>query len=248
MALFEQPLNEILAYINEKSTNGLARDFSFTPVIPVADSTQVILSDDAGLELGKPPGASLSLLLWDDGSAVTDGRITLVGPDFAETDLSSLPFGQVIVAGGDFSEEYDCYRDLREAIYHLRLRGFMTRLLPDRQRIWCRIGKEALASGFNAQVLGSALIQSMKKLPFISAVQVLFITSNKAGVEELAGPANTIRGIVEAMIKMYEETNFDCDACDYVEVCDSVVELREMRERLRTQGGDETERGDGDEG
>jgi CO dehydrogenase/acetyl-CoA synthase beta subunit len=240
MGLFDQPLVEIRDYIDGKYGDGSAKELPFTPVIPRAEGAQVILSEDTGLELGNPGMASRSLLLWDSGDSVRDGRITLVGPDFPAATSSNLPFAQVLMVGGDFSDEYDCYRDLRDATYNVRLRGFMTRVFPGRQSIWCRVSKEALAGGFSAQVLGSSLIQALKKLEFVRSVEVLFVTSSREEVEELSGPADKVLDIVEALIKMYEEMNFDCEECEYVDVCDEVVELRQIRDKLKAeQEGDE---------
>ncbi len=218
-----------------KRGDGISREFPFTTVLPRADSTQVILSEDTGLELGNPGSASLSLLLWDAADGVVDCRITLVGPDFTEAASSSLPFAQVAMVGGEFSDEYDCYRDLRDATYNLKLRGFMTRVFPGRQSIWCRVSKEALGGGFKAQILGSALIQALKRLDFVNSVEVLLVTSSKQDVEGLSAPAEKVMDIVEALIKMYEEMNFDCEECEYVDVCDEVVELRQIRERLKSE-------------
>lgn len=235
MGLFDQPLAEIRAYVEDKYRAGKARELPFTPVLPLAENTQVILSEDTGLELGNPGMASRSLLLWDSGKTLRDERITLLGPDFHEAPSPSLPFAQVIMVGGSFSDEYDCYRDLRDATYNVRLRGFMTRVFPGRQSIWCRISKGALAGGFSAQILGSALIQSLRRLEFVRSVEVVFVTSSKDDVDALAGPADKVMDIVEALIKMYEEMNFDCEECEYVDVCDEVVELRKIRDKLRSE-------------
>ncbi len=237
MGLFDRPLEGIRAFIADKLAAGEARVLPFAQVIPRAESTQIILSEDTGMELGNPGTASRSLLLWDPDGGVIDGRIILVGPDFGEASSASLPYAQVVMAGGEFSDEYDCYRELRDATYNLRLRGFMTRVFPGRQSIWCRIGKEALAAGFSAQILGSALVQAVKKLPFVNAAEVLMVTSSREDIERLAGPADMVMDIVEALIKMYEEMNFDCEECEYLEVCDSVVELRQIRDRLQKEKG-----------
>lgn len=235
MGLFDQPLREIRSFVEEKYAGGQARELPFTPVLPLSDTPQVILSEDTGLELGNPGVASRSLLLWDAREGVTDGRITLVGPDFYEAGSSSLPFAQVIVVGGEFSDEYDCYRDLRDATYNLGLRGFMTRVFPGRQSIWCRVSKEAMAAGFSAQILGSSLIQALRRLDFVDAVEVVFVTAGKSEVDELSEASDKVLDIVEALIKMYEEMNFDCEECEYVDVCDEVVELRRIRERLQAE-------------
>ncbi len=238
MGLFDRPLEEIRAFMEGKLASGEARLLPFTHVLPRAQNTQVILSEDTGLELGNPGMASRSLLLWDSDGMVNDGRIVLVGPDFREAPSSSLPYAQVVMVGGEFSDEYDCYRDLRDATYNLRLRGFMTRVFPGRQSVWCRIGKEALEAGFSAQMLGSALIQAVKQLPYVNAAEVLLVTSSREDIEKLADPADMVMDIVEALIKMYEEMNFDCEECEYLEVCDSVVELRQIRDRLQKEKGE----------
>ncbi len=238
MGLFEEPLKDIRRYMEEKRSLGLARELPFTAVLPQTDSPQVILSEDTGLELGSPGTASRSFLLWDDSGTVADGRITLVGPDFPEIQAGRAPLAQVVMVGGRFSDEYDCYRDLRDATYNLGLRGFMARVFPGRQSVWCRISREAMQRGFNAQLLGSALIQAVRKLKFVDAAEVLLVTSSREDIEELSRAADLVQEIVEALIKMYEEMNFDCDTCEYVEVCDSVVELRRIRERLQEERGE----------
>lgn len=233
MGLFEEPLRDIRRYMEEKRSLGLTREFPFTAVLPQTAAPQVILSEDTGLELGSPGTASRSFLLWDDSGTVADGRITLLGPDFPEIGGGRSPLAQVVIVGGRFSDEYDCYRDLREATYNLGLRGFMARVFPGRQSVWCRISREAMERGFNAQILGSALIQAVRKLEFVDAAEVLLVTSSQEDIEGLSHAADRVQDIVEALIKMYEEMNFDCDTCEYGEVCDSVVELRRIRERLQ---------------
>ncbi|MDY6793705.1 MAG: hypothetical protein SWK76_00260 [Actinomycetota bacterium] len=235
MGLFDKPLEDIRSYIETKRVQGKARVLPFAPVLPRADSSQIILSEDMGLELGNPGVASRSLLLWDIEDGVVDNRIVLVGPDFQEADTPSLPFAMAIMASGEFSDEYDCYRDLRDAIYGLKLRGFMTRIFPGRQSIWCRVGKEALAAGFNAQILGSAVIQTLKELDFVHSAEVLLVTSSKEEVNELSPAADMVMDIVEALIKMYEEMNFDCESCEYFDVCEGVVELRLIRDKLQAE-------------
>ncbi|MGQ9757469.1 MAG: hypothetical protein ACUVRX_04840 [Actinomycetota bacterium] len=245
MGLFEEPLKEIRRFMEERRSLGRAREYPFTPVLPRASSPQVILSEDTGLELGSPGTSSRSLLLWDDAGGVADGRITLVGPDFPEIVGGRAPLAQVVLVAGRFSDEYDCYRELRDATYNLGLRGFMHRIFPGRQSVWCRISREAMERGFNAQALGSALIQAVKKLDFVDAAEVLLVTSSPEDIDELSGAADLVQEIVEALIKMYEEMNFDCDTCEYVEVCDSVVELRRIRERLQAQRGEGESDADG---
>ena len=61
---------------------------------------------------------------------IEDGRVTLVGPDVGEVPERSLPFAQVLMAKGSFADEYDSYRDIRDAVYDTRLSGFWSGPCP----------------------------------------------------------------------------------------------------------------------
>ena len=63
--------------------------------------------------------------------------------------------------------------------------------------------------------------------------QVLFIVGEQEELDLLRPAAEKARDVVEALIKMYEEMNFDCESCEYLEVCDEVAELRLIRDRLK---------------
>ena len=88
----------------------------------------------------------MSCLLWtDDLAAIEDGRITLVGPDFPESQGKSLPFGKVVLAAVDgFTEDnaYDRHKDLDFLRYSIDLKGFMMRSVSQYMREWCRISTD----------------------------------------------------------------------------------------------------------
>ena len=64
-------------------------------------SQGIILRSDSFAEIGNPEAGSASFLLWTDSpSLVTDGKITLIGPDIPESPDASLPFGQVLMVQG----------------------------------------------------------------------------------------------------------------------------------------------------
>jgi CO dehydrogenase/acetyl-CoA synthase beta subunit len=203
---------------------------------PKGGGRNIVLREDLGLDLGSPEKESVSCLLWtEDLGRITDGRITLVGPDFPESLGHSLPFGKVVLAGvTGFDEDnaYDRHKDMDYLRYSLDLKGFMLRAVSQFMREWCRISTTALHDGFNAHILGSALIHLFRSQPFVQSVEVLYITSSTADVlklKEITAPAEKIIG---AMNKMASEMDFDCAECDYQEVCDEATELKAMREKL----------------
>ncbi len=129
---------------------------------PGGHGRNIVLKEDMALELGSPEMESVSCLLWTENlSAITDGRITLIGPDFQESVGKSLPFGKVVLLGVEgFTEDnaYDRHKELDFLRYDLDLKGFMMRAVSQYMREWCRISRESLSQGFSARSLGSSLM------------------------------------------------------------------------------------------
>jgi CO dehydrogenase/acetyl-CoA synthase beta subunit len=235
MALFDRSLAEIRAFL----ASARARRHSPLPSSEVESWTagpgpQVVLAEEVGLELGSASGASLSLILWQTTPGLDDGRITLVGPDLSEASGRQLAFAQLVLvqlASDPGDDAYERYRQLRDAVFQLRLRGLMYRVLPSRQSIWCRVSRETLAGGLDARVLGSALLSRVQALHFVEAAQVVLVTSPE-GVAELARAGSLALDTVEALVRMQDQAAMDCESCEHQQTCDVVDELRELHARL----------------
>ncbi len=232
MALFEEQLTEVRNLLDGWRGSGSGRDFDCSAREPWPDGPSLVLEEETALELGNPSAASISLLIWSEGGGVEDGKVTLVGPDVAEAASASVPFGQVVIAGGTFPDEYESYRDVRDAVYDTRLAGFSVRTMPSRQSVWCRVSRDAAGRGFSLVDLGAALIDSLKSLDGVSGAQVVFVTAGVDEVKKLAGAAAGAQRIVDAMMKMYSEENYDCETCEYQDVCDTVMDLKKIRQKL----------------
>jgi CO dehydrogenase/acetyl-CoA synthase beta subunit len=106
------------------------------------------------------------------------------------------------------------------------------------QREWSRISHKALENNFSFRTLGGALIDRFLELDFVRSVEVIFITASREDVLEMQSISNQVLRIIRAMNKMAEELSFDCDTCEFSEVCDDVAELRSMRHTLKKQEAD----------
>jgi len=168
-----------------------------------------------------------------DEQAKTQDRILLIGPDLKEVRQKSIPFGQIVRVWGKFRDEYECFRELREAVLDTRLKGFMVRALPSQQTVWCRVNQLALDQDFSLAHLGAALLQSLKKINFVSSAEIIFVTSGKSDLEKLKQAGEETEGITGALMKMGEEKSFDCSSCDYQEVCDKIEELKMIKKKLQ---------------
>jgi CO dehydrogenase/acetyl-CoA synthase beta subunit len=121
--------------------------------------------------------------------------------------------------------------------YDIHLKGYMMRGVSQYLREWSRVSKEAIKNGFSFKILGGAIIDAFSALTYVKSAEVIFITSCKADVITMQSIANGVIRRISAINKMVEEMDFDCDTCEYTDVCGDVAELRTMRKKLTRRKG-----------
>lgn len=232
MGLFDGQLEEIRAFADEARAQGRLRELDLAEAGGWPLAASLVLEEDTALEIGNPRLASLTMLLWGEPGTVCGGRVSIIGPDLTEARDTSLPFAQVVLVSGEFPDEYDSYRDVRDALYDTRLEGLSVRTMPSRQTLWCRISRDAAERGLSLAHLGREFVEALEEVPGVEAAEVLFVTSSPEDVSRLSGAAASVQRVVEAMMKMYQEENFDCETCEYADVCDTVMDLKKIRDKL----------------
>jgi len=232
MGMFDEQLTAVHRLVERWKAAGSLKGLETRTREPWPPGRSLVLNEDTALEFGNPGLASVSMLLWGEEAPPGDCGVSLVGPDLAGAEGAGLPFAQVLVAWGRFDDEYDSYRDLRDAVYDTRLEGLSVRTMPSRQTVWCKVSKEALASGLSLADLGGAYTRALEEVDGVTAAAALFVTSSAEDVALLADVASGAQRLVDAMMKMYQEQNFDCETCEYQDVCDTVMDLKKMRNRL----------------
>jgi len=232
MGLFDAPARGIQDFVAKKRAEDGYRELAFDEFSGWPAQADLILEDDTALELGNPGLGSLTLLAWTEEDYETDSVI-LIGPDLPRIKNKSAAFAQIVMVSGKFDDQYECFRELKDAVYDAKLKGMMFRVMPSRQTIWIRINQQALDSGLSLGHLGSALVESLSAVEFVTGVKIIFVTSGKKDLAELAQPAGAVERIVAAMMKMTREMNYDCDACEFNDVCDEVAELKKIRNKLK---------------
>ena len=238
MGLFDPHYKDIQAYLTRKRNQGKVSETLHhgKTAWPSLKNRNLVLRQDTAVELGNPGDASVSFLLWmDDPSLIPHGQITRVGPDLPQAGNKQLSFGRVVIVGGsDFNEEnsFDRYREMELLRYDIHLKGYMMRGVSQYQREWSRVSREAIDNGFSLQVLGGAIIDTFSKLNYIRSAEVIFITSSREDVLEMSAISANAMKIIGAMNKMAGEMSFECDTCEYTDVCADVAELRSMRNAL----------------
>ena len=207
----------------------------------------IVLRSDTFVELGNPQAGSCAALLWTDRpSLIRDGRITLFGPDIQESAEASLPFGQILMVGGDDLGQED-HEKLQQAQHVAdRIEGYMVRSAS--QNLWSRISRDAAAKGFDFETLGRALMDLVKTgAPGVSAVEVLFVTTSKADVKRLDDVVSGVREVAREILKEtwkargYDlDCDFDCASCKDQEICDDIKDV--IVARRKKTGSEKSEK------
>jgi len=240
MNLFDNSISDLRDYLQRKKSEG-SREYVIpqTSGWPISGKGNVVLEPDTAIELGNPKDESSSFLLWsDDAKKINDGRMTLIGPDLGESKQKNLPFGKVVLLGVRGMTEDNCYerhREIEMARYDLNLSGYMMRSVSQYGREWSRVSKEAIGRGASFATLASALAQMYRNIDFVESVEIVFVTSSPADVRELGVLGDKASRLIGALNKMAAEMSFECDSCDFVDVCSEVYDLRNIRNNLKKE-------------
>jgi CO dehydrogenase/acetyl-CoA synthase beta subunit len=243
MGLFDQQYDQIKGFLNQKIPEGQVSEFFHREKLTWQNEKHrnLVLGPDTAVELGNPKDASTSFLIWiNNPGRVKNGRMTLIGPDLPLLNNRKVSFGKIVIVGGDdFNEDNACirYREMELLRYDIHLKGYMMRGVSQYLREWSRVSKEAIKNGFSFKILGGAIIDAFSALTYVKSAEVIFITSCKADVITMQSIANGVIRRISAINKMVEEMDFDCDTCEYTDVCGDVAELRTMRKKLTRRKG-----------
>lgn len=238
MGLFDKQYKEITAYLDRRRIEGKVSEFTHNSQTkwPFEKNRNLVLGQDTAVELGNPKDASTSFLLWvNEPEKIKNGRITIVGPDLPQLSGKQVSFGKIVIVGAsdfDADNSYDRYRDLELLRYNIHLKGYMMRGVSQQQREWSRVSNDAVNQGFSFKHLGGALIDEFLQIGYVLSVETVFITAGREDVLETKAIADDVFKLISAMNKMAEEMSFDCDTCDYNDVCGDVEELRSMRNAM----------------
>ena len=247
MEIFEPFIRKLKEYVERKKRGGrpvvemqcLMGTKDLTQVLPTRSREQregVILKEDTFVELGSPKTASSAFVLWTENlDLVNDGLITLIGPDVKDASEGYLPFGQIVlVAGTGIRPEH--YRKLKECQYVDDLKGYMVRAVPQRQRVWSRVSKEAVEKGFSFETLGKVLMNNFKSVAQVKKAEIIFVTSSDEDVNELGIIARDVWKVwkedTERTIPKYETPRYDCTTCENREICEEIWKMVSFRKGI----------------
>jgi acetyl-CoA decarbonylase/synthase complex subunit beta len=170
------------------------------------------------VEFGGGRIPAFELLRMRSMDEVQDGRVTVIGPEIdAVTEGSALPLALLVdVAGKKMKKEY-------EPVFERRIHTFLNYgegswHVAQRDIIWVRLSKDAVANGLKIADIGTLLAAKFKmEFPdHIDAVQVTLVTDEDK-VRDMLGEAEAIyRERDERIAGMKDEdvnTFYSCTLC-----------------------------------
>ncbi len=243
MRFFEELIEEVRDFVEERRGNAVVEESAGgRSRWPAGQRGRIVMQADTAVELGHPNTASTAFHLWTtEADRVRDGRVTLIGPDLDRAAGDRLPFGKaVLLQVEDFDEEncYERHADIGRMRFDLLISGYMLRAVKQAGREWSRVSKEALRQGFSLPTLGHELVELYRGHPHVRAAEILLVTSSVEDVRALERIAERSERMVQAFNKMVLEMDFDCDSCDYTDVCNEAGSLQAMRRKLKEEKSD----------
>ncbi len=197
----------------------------------------IILRSDTFAELGNPAEGSTGFIMWtEDTSLISDGHITLVGPDIPEMEGGGRPFAQVIMLAGEhlnteLQEKIEEYQHISDS-----LEGYMVR--SSSRSIWGRVSRDAASKGFKLETLAKALMIGIKEnVSQVESIEVVFVTTNRDDINQLDQIAAEVDDIRKGIIKEYWkekgydlDCDLDCTSCNSKDTCDDIRDIIHTRD------------------
>ncbi len=177
-----------------------------------------IRKEEMYVEFGGGRSPAFELLRMRQPSEIEDGRITVIGPEIESMkEGSANPLGIVIeVAGKTMKKDYEPVLERR--IHNFVNYGEGSWHVAQRDLIWVRISKEAVAKGVRIEHIGK-LLASKFRMDFpqlLDAVAVTLITDSakvleaKAGAERVYDERDArIKGMRDSEVNTY----YSCTLC-----------------------------------
>ena len=177
-----------------------------------------IRKDDLFFECGGGRTLGVELTISKDMSEVEDGKVEMIGPDLDQVkEGDKLPFALLAeVAGRQMQPDFEPI--LERQIHHLvnYIQGIMH--IGQRNIMWIRVGKDAVAKGFLLKDIGKVMHAKYHQEfgNIVDKVQIKIYTEEEKVKEVLALSKAVYRqrdDRVEGMTDETEETYYSCTLC-----------------------------------
>jgi hypothetical protein len=200
------------------------------------DEKQVILGDEAVLELGGAGLPAVSMVLCVSRRDMGDAPVRLYGQDLgslchAGKGVVNVPYARISIVGIDpafLQEEFKLYqliRSIEYVRYHVSPVGYMPRISTMRGREQVRVSRAAVTGGLDLGIVGSVYNGAYCAHPAVEWAKTTFVTLADADFAGLKGIADRAEAYVMSLDHPLNNLNMDCGSCNLKVVCDEAEKL-----------------------
>jgi len=201
---------------------------------PDAGDNNLVLRSEMAYELGGGNLPAVTGVGCTSSQALVDcDSIWLYGPDLNEiqgdTPYARLTFLRVADESlGQGNNAYTAIRKIEYARYHIKPKGYMSRISTISNREPVRISRKALEEGLSFEKVGGLFLREYHKNPKIIAALLIFITIPDFPYHELNKKIIQGDQITESLDHIFKNLKMDCTTCNLKEICDEVEGMREL--------------------
>jgi CO dehydrogenase/acetyl-CoA synthase beta subunit len=209
----------------------------------------VILQEETGLELGGMNKKSFLLIYpLREKNLLSDGRVTLIGPEIQNINESNIDFGVLLLLKLKQAANQK-FKDLSSFTFISNsIEGFSIRSIP--RRFWSRISKSVLNKGFSFLFLANAIfyLYRVKFNDLIEAMELIFISSYSDSIDEfLSTSSDLTHSLNEKWLKKLDkwkkridcEYDWGCEICPYQIECYDIKKVLSARNKREESQEDE---------
>jgi len=169
------------------------------------------------VESGSKYSTAFEYLVARPADQITDGKVTLVGPDIDASDAQALPLGILVeVAARTFNKDYEPILERQIHRYINEAQGIMH--MGQRDMIWVRVSREAFDKGLRLKHFG-ILLHAMLHKDFgaiVDKIQVTLMTQQEEIDKHLGAARQAFEARDERLRGMTDEsvdTFYSCALC-----------------------------------
>ncbi|MFA5267016.1 MAG: CO dehydrogenase/CO-methylating acetyl-CoA synthase complex subunit beta [Methanoregula sp.] len=178
-----------------------------------------VRKNDMQIELGGPAETEkCELVLVRPADAITDGDISIIGPDISSMEEGKhYPLGILVeIAGSKVEPDLEGVIERRIHEYSNYIEGFMH--LNQRYDIWIRLSKKSYKKGLNSfRFIGQVMLELFRnELPILEKIQITFITDpekirplHKEALERYEARDARARGLADKDVDVF----YGCALC-----------------------------------
>ena len=206
----------------------------------MTDKENLILKSEMAYELGGGSQMAVSAIAFtQDKELVSEDAVYLVGDDIGSirqdisyARITFIRLNEDYIRKHDDNALYASMRAVDYVRYHAYPLGYMMRISSVREREPVRVSREAVSQGINFAAVGLGLINAYRKRPEVEAVNIYFVTDQRADYTFLKNEAHRCEQITDSLNHIFNGLKMDCSTCSSRELCDEIDGLREFHRNI----------------